>query len=60
MFKTKHEEHLLRKCLCLSKLSANRKENELHRKDKVLGGSTENDKASPIFEIEQNGWFHWI
>ena len=40
--------------------SINRKENELHRKYKVLGGSTENAKAPPILEIEQNGWFHWI
>ena len=39
--------------------SLNRKENELHRKNKVLGGSTD-DKDPPILEIEQNGWFHWI
>ena len=36
------------------------KENEFHRKYKVLGGSTESAKAPPILEIEQNGWFHWI
>ena len=40
--------------------SLNRKENKLHRKYKVFGGSTENDMALPILEIEQNGWFHWI
>ena len=42
------------------KISVNRKENELHRKYKVFGGSTENAKAPPILEIEQNLWFHWI
>ena len=40
--------------------SLNRKENELHRKYKIFGGSAENAKALPILEIEQNGWFHWI
>ena len=40
--------------------SLNRKENELHRKYKVFGGSTENFWAPPILEIVQNGWFHWI
>ena len=38
--------------------SLNRKENELHRKYKVFGGSMEN--LTPILEIEQYGWFHWI
>ena len=27
---------------------------------RCLGESTENAKAPPILEIEQNGWFHWI
>ena len=27
---------------------------------RFFGGSTENAKAPPILEIEQNGWFHWI
>ena len=40
-------------------ISLNRKENELHRKYKVLEGSTEN-LSPPILELEQNGWFHWI
>ena len=30
------------------------KENELHRKYKVLGGATENPMVPPILEIEQN------
>ena len=34
--------------------------NELHRKHKVLVGSTENAIATPILEIEQNLYFHWI
>ena len=40
--------------------SLNSKENELHRKYKVFGGSMENFLAPLILEIEQNGWFHWI
>ena len=27
---------------------------------KFLWGSTENAKALPILEIEQNGWIRWI
>ena len=39
--------------------SLNRKENDLHRKYKIFGGSMEN--LSPlVLEIEQNEWFHWI
>ena len=42
--------------------SLNRKENELRRKYGILGGSTEKNKdpPTPILEIEQNEWFHWI
>ena len=40
--------------------SQNCKENELHKKYKVFGETTENAKVPPILEIEQNGWFHWI
>ena len=40
--------------------SLNRKENELRRKYRIFGGSTEKNKDPPILEIEQNGWFHWI
>ena len=40
--------------------SLNRKENKLHRKYKVFGGSMENLSPPPILEIEQNGWFYWI
>ena len=40
--------------------SQNRKENELHRKYMVFGGSIENATAPPILEIEKNLWFHWI
>ena len=40
--------------------SLNCKENELHRKYMVFGGSTENLPPPPIFETEQNGRFHWI
>ena len=36
---------------CSWKFSVNRKEKELHRKYKVLGGSMENAKAQPILEI---------
>ena len=35
------------------------KENELHRKYKGFGGSTEN-ASRPILRIEQNLCFHWI
>ena len=41
-------------------LSLNRKENELRRQYRVIGGSTENRIHPPILEIKQNGWFHWI
>ena len=40
--------------------SLNRKENELRRKYRIFGGSTEIRMHPPILEIEQNGWFHWI
>ena len=40
--------------------SLNRKENELHKKYGIFGGSTEKNKDPPILEIEENGWFHWI
>ena len=36
--------------------SLNRKENELRRKYRVFGGSTEKRLQPPILEIEQNGW----
>ena len=34
--------------------SLNRKENELHRKYRFFGIATQNAKAPPILEIEQN------
>ena len=40
--------------------SLNRKENKLHRKYRFFSWSTENAKAPPILEIEQNILFHWI
>ena len=50
----------LEKVFICEDFSLNRKENELRRKYGILGGSTEMNKSTPILEIEQNGWFHWI
>ena len=41
-------------------LFLNRKENELHRKYKVFGGSVENLSPPLILEIVQNRCCHWI
>ena len=41
------------------RISVRCKKNELHRKYKIFGESTEN-ATLPILELEQNGWFHWI
>ena len=45
----------LRNVFICEDFSLNRKENELCRKYRILGGSAEKNKYYPILEIEQNG-----